>query len=175
MKTYKPIYKNKFFAGITGIILISMVAFFIVPDFYKIKTLNTEIQNLTQTQEIQLKLQPLHNQISARADFKNFPNLPVPEKGWLDRSQIVNISRTFKDLAEKNGLECLKSNPDVDTLSGDSNTMLTNIIVKGKFERFRNFLFDITSLDYLDSLEEIRFISGQTGKKYMLKIWISIK
>ncbi|MBU1194788.1 MAG: hypothetical protein KKE62_16380 [Proteobacteria bacterium] len=173
MKPYKPLYK--IYAAILIAVIILLVSFFIVPDYLKIKTLDTEINNLTQTLEIQLKLGPLYHQISARADLEKVSSLNVPSKGWLDRAQIINISKIFQDLADKNDLECLKSNPDVDTLSGDAEIMLTHIVLTGKFEQFRQFLFDITRLDYLDSFEEIRCISEQTGKKYMLKIWISIK
>lgn len=175
MNTYIPLFNNKIYVGLLLLVTISMVSFFVVPDYLKIKALDTQIQKLLQTQEIQQKLRPLYDQISLKADYKKLPGLKVPQKGWFERSQIGNISQMFKDLAEKNDLECLQSNPDVDSLSGDSDVMLTSIILKGQFAKFRNFLFDMASLDYLESFEEIRFLSGQTGKKYMLKIWITIK
>ena len=174
MYEYKPIIRDKAYVGVLLLIIISIILFIIVPDCLKIKNLDAEIKTLTRMRGVQQKLHPLYDQISSKADFEKLPGLPPPKDGWFNRSEIGNISQIFKGLAEKNALECLQSKPDVNTLHGDSKIMLISIVLKGELGRFRKFLFDITDLDYLDFLEEIKFVSGQTGKKYMLKIWISI-
>ncbi|MCP3873009.1 MAG: hypothetical protein GY699_07630 [Desulfobacteraceae bacterium] len=174
MVEYKPIIRNKRYVGALILTITSMILFVLVPDYLKNRKLDAKVKTLTQTQDIQIKLRPLYDQISLKADFEKLPGLSVPKKGWFNRSEIRNIPRIFKYLAQKNKLKCLQSRPDVDTLIGNSKIMLISIVLKGEFERFRDFLFDITDLDYLDSMEEIKFVSEQTDKKYTLKIWIAI-
>ena len=174
MAAYKPIIKNKVYVGVLLLIIIFMISFIVIPDYLKVRNLDAEVKTLTQMRDVQQKLHPLYDQISSEADFEDFPGLPTPKKGWFKRSEIGNISQIFKNLVEKNGLECLQSRPDVNTLHGDSKIMLIHIVLKGELEKFRNFLFDMMDLGYLDFMEEIKFVSEQTGKKYMLKAWISI-
>ncbi len=174
MVEYKPIIRNKRYVGVVILVITSMILFVLVPDYLKNRKLDAKVKTLTRTLDVQQKLRPLYDKVSSKADFKKLPGLSVPKEGWLNRSEIRNSSQIFKELAEKNRLECLQSRPDVNTLIDNSKTMLISIILKGELKRFRNFLFDITDLDYLDSMEEIKFVSEQTGKKYMLKIWIAI-
>ncbi len=175
MYEYKPIIRDKIYVGVLLLFILAIISFIIIPDYFNLKNFDQDIQKLTQTQEIQQKFRPLYNKISLKADMEKLSGLQVPQNGWFNRSEIGNISEIFKDLAEKNGLECLQSGPEVDSLYGESKTMLINIVLEGKFKKFRNFLLDMTNLNYLDSIEEIKIISKQTGKKYFLKIWISIK
>lgn len=175
MYQYKPIIKDKIYVGLLLLFIIAMVLIIVVPDNLKNKNSDAQIIELKKAQEVQQKLRPLYDKIISRMNVKKLSGLPVEKQESLDRSEIGNISEVFKDLAEKNGLECLQSTPDVDSLSGESNTMLINVVLKGKFRKFRKFLLDMANLDYLNSIEETKLVSEQIGKKYFLKIWISIK
>lgn len=172
----KAVIKNKLIVGPVLMIITALLVLGVIPKYMENKKLDLALKEIKATHDVQKKLKPLYDLMNSKIkDTAQLNVLNAPKSGALNRSQVSSISKIFKTMIEENGLECIQSRPDASTLNEEPKTMQVQLILKGELGKFRNFLFDMMNLDYLDSLEEVSFVSEQTGKKYMLKAWILVK
>jgi hypothetical protein len=81
----------------------------------------------------------------------------------------------IRNLAETNHLNHGKSDPDINSMTGNKGLIFVKVEVEGLFEDFRNFMVGLNEIPYLQDIEEIKIHSVETNRRYELKIWLAVE
>ncbi|MFC1895104.1 hypothetical protein ACFL0Q_00355 [Thermodesulfobacteriota bacterium] len=104
-----------------------------------------------------------------RAEEEKRAKLTLPEKepvpDWME-----HVPRAVEDIARRHNLELRSLKPDVKAL--EENRLQVNLVVRGDFFGFRDFLVDLGGLPYLDRIREMQL--GQAGDARELQLKVAL-
>ncbi len=159
------------------IFLLSLLIFIfliIVPNQYRIKKIDlktTEIKNIIEKQKI---LSPLYNHLKNKKNPSEFNGIKITKKGKLSKKDISNISQIISKIVKESRLSLEWCIPDIKTLNNSSGLLKIDMLVSGKFSRFRDFLISLCETSFLEKIESIEINSSTGYKKYSITYWIAL-
>jgi len=80
----------------------------------------------------------------------------------MPREQAGKFQEVIRAIADKSGMMAGSFTPDMANLTGDSQYLLYNVILKGELNNFRRMLIELGNIPYLDRIAEIQY-SAVTG------------
>ena len=160
-----------------GLFLIFAVLFVlavIVPTNNWSKELDIKTADAKFRLQEQQTLIPVFQYLKVESEKVVSDTLPLPPKGKLARAMINNLPKNFAASAKKSGMSLVMARPDLKGLKGDFQTLPVNIVLRGGFINFRQFLIGLGGMPYLQSIEEISIQEIPDTKEFRLRVWVAI-
>jgi len=151
-------------AGVTLIVL--FILFFIVPSTKQIANLDNAIGMAKLKIETQEKLGPLYKGLNEKLK-KIDTKTSMVSKQPLSKTQVNSVSGVVSGMAQKTNLSLLSFYPET---SVEGSSTIYYVSLRGNFIDFRNFLKQIGSLPYVDSVQEIKVNTGKGSREFNLKV-----
>lgn len=147
-------------------VIVLFILFFIVPSKRQIANLENAIGIAKFKIETQEKLGPIYkglNEKRKKIDTKT----SMVSKQPLPKKQVNSISGVVSGMAQKTKLSLLSYYPET---SAEEAGTVYYISLRGNFLDFRNFLKEIGSLPYVDSVQEIKVNTGKGSREFNIKV-----
>ena len=157
---------------LSGILFIILVG--IIPKQLSLTRLDQRIKSIQFQIEEQKSLYPIYQDLQKITQARDSKVLPSPIRSTLLRTQLNAIPANFREIARKANLDMVSASPDLNSLSGESKTLLVNAVIRGNFFNFRKFLIGLGEVPYLDRIEEIHIQQNEDTMEFKMKIWIAI-
>jgi hypothetical protein len=166
----KSIWSLVIYIGL--IIIISFVG--IIPLHRHNGNTNKNIKTMENQIKEQADLTPQYLVLVKSLGKKDAPALPLPKRTKIPREQTGRFQEEFRTIADKSGIVTVSISPDMVNLTGDSQYLLHNAVVKGEFVNFRRLLINLGSIPYLDRIEEISIDQYPDAMEYKIKLLIEL-
>jgi hypothetical protein len=166
----KSVWSLVIYAGL--IIIISLIG--VIPLYRYNSNTNKHIKIMENQIKEQADLTPQYLMLVKSLEKKNVPAWPLPKRTKIPREQAEKFQEEFRTIADKSGIMMVSITPDTANLTGDSQYLLHNAVVKGEFVNFRRLLISLGSIPYLDRIEEINIGQYPDAMEYKIKIWIEL-
>ena len=174
LKLYIPEESLKYLIIYPGIILF-IVLLVIIPLYKSNANINNDIQKLKYQIEEQKSLGNIFSVLTKSIKNKDLKILPNPSKTTLPRQEASKFQDAFRAIAIKSGLMTTSITPDYSSLTGNSQYLLYNAVIKGEFVNFRKLLIELGGISYIDKIEEISIQQYLDSMEYRMKIWIALE
>ena len=174
IKSFKIPTKSLGYFLICSLSILAFIALGIYPSQRSLGSMDLEISKIRSSIEEQNMLFPVYAQLQQRIQFKGSDILSSPVGTKLSIDKIEKLPSIFKKIAQKYNLTALSVAPDVMSFGSDSEFLLVNVVIQGKFFDFRKFLIELVNLAYLEQIEQIRIERADRAKKFNLKIWLAM-
>ncbi len=117
---------------------------------------------------------PVYLELQKAMESKDLHILPNPKKTTITRAEAAKFPNIFKSIAGKSGLVAVSVTSDTTNTTASSKFLLHNAVVKGNFTNLRKMLISLSSISYLDRIEEIRISQRADSMEYKIQIWLAI-
>lgn len=164
------IYLLIYLAGI-----IVFIAFGIIPNSISLAGFDKKIKETQLRLQEQKGILPIYQTLIKSIKSKKSFSLPMPEKRAISKGDAAQIFVTFRELAKKSALETLSIVPDISSLTISPEALPVNMVFKGKYFDFHNFLVQIGEIPYLEHIELIDIQQTPEAKKFGIKAWLALK
>jgi hypothetical protein len=146
----------------------------IYPTHRTIGELDLEIARYEAEIESQKLLFPVFIELLKRSREKSPALLPAPDPKRLPRGDTSQLSESLRQIAGENGITIDSLTPDVESLIDSSGRLKMEAELTGSFHDFRNFLIQIGSVPYLESLEFMRFQASPEKEplRVTMRFWV---
>ncbi len=155
--------------------ILGFFVFAVHPNQKSLAGLDMEIKKLDGQIKEQKILFPVYETLLKKGKFKKPGAFPFPQKAKLGRHETERISLIFGEKARKSNLSLVDVIPDVESLSEDSGVLTVNMLMKGNFLDFRDFLIHLGEIPYVENIEEIKIQPAEGIKEFSLKVSLSLK
>ena len=147
----------------------------VYPYHKSLANMDIEINKISSRIQEQKALTPVYKELFQKAQLRKPEGLPFPEEGKLARDDTGKISSIVQEIAEKSNLKLQDIILDTDSLTGKSKHLGIDIVMKGDFFDFRDFLMRLAEIPYLQHIEQIQIQTGKesTEIEFKLKIWLA--
>ena len=156
----------------------SIAAFALVgiyPNMRLIHQLDEDIEDLNAQAKTQEILFPVFKDLLKEAQQSVPDNLPLPDKRQMANNNLSSINTIFNQIALDNKVEFKNATPDARSYLEESGFLTMNVSFGGDFFDFRNLLFSICRLPYLESIDQLRIETIGDKKVITLKLQLSQK
>jgi len=136
--------------------------------------LDGDIRGIKAQIEEQKILLPLYQEL-LKSVKQEEPEDFSPQKAKLERERMHLIPFMLEELAQKSNLTLVSVAPDLESLAKASGLLSLNVLVKGKFLDFREFLLQARKFPYLEHVEEIQIRSADGAKEFRVRLWLALK
>jgi hypothetical protein len=158
---------------LSGILIFVLLG--IVPASHSLKELDAQIAEAGYRFEGQKTLLPLYQSLQGRSEKKKESQvLPLPEQGKLPQDRIHTLPTSFGNAAKTSGLTLVSALPNLNALTGDAQFLSMDVVLRGNFLRFRNFLVQIGSLPHVHHIEEISIQGKAEAMEFRVKVWVAV-
>jgi len=147
-------------------LIVLFILFFIVPSHKQITGLDNAIGMAKLKIETQEKIGPLYKGLNDKLK-KIDTKTSMVNKQPLPKAQVNTIGNVVSNMAQKTKLSLLSFYPET---AAEGASAIYYISLRGNFMDFRNFLKDIGSLPYVDSVQEIRVNTGKGSREFNVKV-----
>ena len=156
----------------------AILGFFVLaiyPNQKSLAGLDMEAKKLDSKIKEQEILFPVYENLLEKGKFEKPGAFPFPQKAKLGRHETERISLIFGEKARKSNLSLVDVIPDVESLSRGSGVLTVNMLMKGNFLDFRDFLIHLGEIPYVENIEEIKIQPAEGVKEFRLKVALSLK
>ncbi|MBW1887074.1 MAG: hypothetical protein JRI52_01820 [Deltaproteobacteria bacterium] len=155
--------------------VLGFLVFAVYPNQKSLAGLDMEIKTIEGQIKEQKILFPVYENLLKKGKFKKPGAFPFPQKAKLGRHETERISLIFGERARKSNLSLVDVIPDVESLSKGSGVLTVNMLMKGNFLDFRDFLIHLGEIPYVENIEEIKIQPAEGIKEFSLKVSLSLK
>lgn len=146
----------------------------IIPVYRHNANANKDIEKTKEQIKQQVELKPQYSMLSAVLEKKRELALPNPQRTPIPRDQASKFQQDFRTLAGKAGLTVVSVTPDMANLTGESQFLLYNAVVKGELKKMRSMFIELGDISYLSRIDEIDIHQQRDGLECKMKIWIEL-
>jgi len=161
------------FLCLSGILFTVLVVLF--PRQHSLRAVELETESLKEQLEMQNALTPIYGTLKDRTARQQASVLPYPRKIGLHRDRIALLPVTLSEVAGIAGLQTIQVSPELSKLNGPANSLSVNLIHRGEFGKFRNYLVGLGNLSFLERIEEIRIDQTPDGLEYSIRVKLAIE
>lgn len=147
----------------------------IYPRVQSISKLDAKITNLHYDIETQRILFPVYETLMKKSRIKEPEDLPKPRNERLDRSKVVMIPDTFRDMALMSKLKPVEVIPELNGMTRGSGFQSVVVRLTGDFLAFRDFLILASGVPYLAHIETIQIKPAGDDREFHLKLWLALE
>lgn len=175
MKKNKPVIPRKsllLFLICGGIILL-LVIFVMVPLYVsngkkvaEAKKIRQEIEARKVNELVYLDLQ------KALASAKQSV-LPNPKRTTVSPAEAEQFQNAFRSMAQDSGLSTISYTVE-GSESSPSGFLVGRALVKGELANFRKMLVALSTVSYLDKIDEISVVQRSDAMEFRIKIWLAL-
>jgi hypothetical protein len=138
--------------------------------------MDMEIKKLHAKIEAQEVLYPLFSSLLRKTQIKDEEGSLRAPKTKISRDDTGKVLPVFKEIAQKSNLKLTDVLLDTDSAIKGSGYLLVNVIMNGKFFNFRDFLFHLGKIPYVEHLERVQInksVREPEELEFRLKIWLT--
>jgi hypothetical protein len=153
--------------------LLGVAAFFLVGIYPNMKSMNeleTDETILTQTVQSQELLYPIYRQLIKEVQQPIPSKLILPTRSTLSQNDLNQLNHLLREIARKSDVIFIRAVPDANSYLEDSGSLVMNTSFSGEFFNFRNLLYALCSLPYLESIDQIIIETQATERTIDLKL-----
>jgi hypothetical protein len=151
----------------------SIAAFFLVgiyPNSRSMDQLEESIVDLSAKVKDQELLYPVYQELIKQVQQKIPKELPVPAQKKISRDALGNINGVFMEIAKQSQVTFENAVPDPSSYLEEGGLLTINVRFSGDFFHFRELIFDLCRLPYLDSIDQMQIESVDNMKRIALKL-----
>lgn len=174
MKSFKIPTGSLGYFLIGSLSILAFITLWIYPSQRSLSSMDMEISKIRAGIEEQNVLFPVYAQLQKRIQLKRSDILSSSVGTKFSIDKIEKLPSIFKEIAQKYNLTALSVAPDIMSFGSDSEFLLVDVVIQGKFFDFRKFLTELVNLAYLEKIERIRIERADRTKKFNLKIWLAM-
>ena len=175
MEKLGPYRKSAFYVLIFLGVVIAFVLIILLPYNNALKKTDLNIVTLKDRLARQELQYPLYTKLLKEMQKPSLEHLKSEVQEKLKKEDISQVSLMIRNLAESNHLTHGKSDPDINSMTGNKGLIFVKVEVEGLFEDFRNFMVRLNEIPFLQDIEEIKIHSIETNRRYELKIWLAVE
>ena len=157
---------------LTGVLIFVLGG--ILPASKKLTELDAAIIARKYAIEEQTTLAPFFKSLKVDSEKKESEVLPLPPKGKLSPDKIGTLPIAFGTAAKMSGMTMVSATPHLNDMTGDSQFIPINIVLRGGVIDFRKFLIQIGGIPYVQHIEEITIQEKSDTREFKLKVWVAI-
>jgi hypothetical protein len=167
--------KKTILALFAGVFLLGIVGFLLLfPVFRDMNRMDGQIARAKTRLAVKKELYPEYSRLlkmqQAQQDFKL---VPFAEK--TTRVEDISIfGQTIASLCARTGMDFVAATPSPESIRGAEHTVLVDVVVRGDFLRFRDFLLQLLQVTSLDRVQQIKIRSIPEDREYGLKLWVGL-
>jgi hypothetical protein len=158
-----------------GVAALLLLAAGILPQYLSIRKEEHRIAGLKAQLEQQKVLQPLYRSIAEKASFEAPEGLPNPKPAGMARSEVGRLPEMFAAAADKYGLILENVMPRVDALREGTDHLPVDLILRGDFFKFRDFLIELGAMPFLYHVEKAGIERTTAGNLFELRVWLTLQ
>jgi hypothetical protein len=104
---------------------------------------------------------------------QDFKLVPFAEK--TTRVEDISIfGQTIASLCARTGMDFVAATPSPESIRGAEHTVLVDVVLRGDFLRFREFLLQLLQVPSLQRVQQIKVRSIPEDREYGLKLWVGL-
>ena len=156
--------------------MLVFILFIVYPYQISLTEMDMEINKLNAEIEAQEILYPVFINLLKKTQFEEQEEFPRAKKTKIARDDTSKILSVFQEIAQKSNFKLTDILPDTDSAIKGSGSLLVNVIMNGEFFYFRDFLFDLDKLPYIEHVERVqiqRAVQESEELEFRLKIWLA--
>jgi len=154
--------------------LLLLVGVLIVSAQRSLARLEKDIGQLNTQLAAQEILFPLYQKLTGELQAAELPLLPLPDRTELRRDRVAEVPIIFADMARGADMQATRVIPELVALSREAGFFKVDVVVRGDFFAFRQFLTALGEIPYLRQIEEIQIEAQPASKEYRLKLWLAM-
>lgn len=166
--------KSVWYLVIYAVLIIIIGLIGVIPLYRYNSNTNKNIKKVEHQIKEQAGLTSEYLMLVKSLEKKDVTALPFPKRTKIPREQVGKFQEEFRAIADKSGLMTVSITPDMANLTGDSQYLLHNAVVKGEFVNLRRLLIRLGNIPYLDRIEEISIGQYPDTMEYKIKLWIEL-
>jgi len=160
------------FCCLSGMLIFIFIC--ILPRQHSLRAIEQEIGSLKEQVELQKILIPIYGTLKDRAGKQWATVLPYPRKSALQRERIAMLPAIMSDVADTAGMQTIQVSPELSTLNRSTNSLFVNVILRGDFMKFRNYLLGLGNLPFMERVEEINIELTPEGLEYRIRARLAV-
>ena len=160
---------------ICGAGIIAFIFLIIIPSQKTSAELDGQIKKVNERIEEQRILRPVFDSLIKRAKQADTNEVPVTPGFKTASGGINEITELLQEIARQHDLELKDISTDVASMMKNSQKMMMRIILTGNFQKFREFLLDLSAIPQLEEIEEIKIQAIEGTREYNLGLRMAQK
>jgi Tfp pilus assembly protein PilO len=156
----------------TGLLILILGG--IIPAYRTINNLDNEISVLGHQTEERKALTSLFISLKKQSEQEEPETLPLPTRTKLSPGKLDTIQPAFRKAAAASGLSLVSTVPDLGALTGSTQFIPVNIVLRGNTGALRRFIIEIGAMPYIDHIEKMEIQAGPEGKEFKLNIRLAV-
>jgi len=157
---------------LTGVLIFVLGG--ILPAGKKLTELDAAIVARKYDIEEQKAFAPFFKSLKIDSEKKESEVLPLPPKGKLSQDKLGTLPIVFGTAAKMSGMTLVSASPQLNAMTGDSQFIPINIVLRGGFIDFRKFLIQLGGIPYIQHVEEITIQEKADTREFKLKVWAAV-
>jgi hypothetical protein len=169
MSNQKMIWLTVF---LTAGLIVAMIS--LMSRQYFLRTLEKEVYAMKEEVVLQNSLKSLYYSIKNQSNKQNsiLNNDRTPT--GFERDQISLLPVMMQEVANRSGLKLIQASPELHALNTQANSLAINLILRGNFMNFHNWLIALGNLPYFDRVEEFKLEQTPLGLECQLRVRLYI-
>ena len=157
---------------LTGVLIFVLGG--ILPAGKKLTDLDTAIVARKHALEEQTALVPFFRSLKIDSEKKESELLPMPPRGKLAQDKLGSLPIAFSTAAKISGMTLVSATPQLNAMTGDSQFIPVNIVLRGGVIDFRKFLIQLGGIPYIQHVEEITIQEKADTREFIMKVWAAV-
>jgi hypothetical protein len=124
--------------------------------------------------EEQTILVPFFKSLKIDSQKKDAELLPMPPRTKLSQERLGSLPIAITSAAKVSGMKLVSAAPHLSAMTGDSQFIPVNIVLRGGVIDFRKFLIQLGAIPYIHHVEEITIQEKADTREFTMKVWAAI-
>jgi Tfp pilus assembly protein PilO len=146
----------------------------ILPAAKKLTEMDLAIIDKRYALEEQTLLVPFFKSLKIDSQKHEAELLPMPPRTKLSKEKLGALPIAINAAAKISGMKLISATPHLSAMTGDSQFIPVNIVLRGGVIDFRKFLIQLGSISYIHHVEEITIQEKADAREFTMKIWAAI-
>jgi hypothetical protein len=157
---------------LTGVLIFILGG--VLPTSKKLTELDAAIAARKYALEEQTAFVPFFKSLKSDSEKKESEILPMPPRGKLSQDKLGTLPIVFSTAARVSGMKLISATPQLSAMTGDSQFIPINIVLRGGVIDFRKFLIQLGGLPYIQHVEEITIQDKADTQEFIMRIWAAV-
>lgn len=160
----------------SGMLILILIAItFLVPLSRKITRLDSQLMHSRNKLAAMKELYPEYTRLlGVEHSQSSFKLIPYDEKR-LQEQDISIFGNTLATICTQTGMDFVSATPSPESITGENHRVLVDVVIRGDFLLFRNFLLNLLQVPSLEHLQQIQVRPIPENREYRLQIWVALQ
>ncbi|GAU08972.1 hypothetical protein [Desulfoplanes formicivorans] len=167
--------KKTILALVAGVLVLGVVGFLLLfPVLRDMNRLDRQIARAQTRLAVKKELYPDYSRLLKMQQTQEAFRLIPYEDTMTREKDISTFGNTIASLCTRTGMDYVAATPSPESISGAKHMVLVDVVIRGDFLRFREFLLQLLQVPSLVSVQQIKVRSIPEDREYGLKLWVGL-